>query len=117
MLTADDIGKAAGLVPFDDFCAQHSAGPDEPRRTGRTTRALCEAIAAAANGASVVFVTHSDVHATMCHKQAVELARSAGIAYEAKRQAARFGRGSVRFLSRALYEKRRGQPDDVTVLD
>lgn len=55
-VTADQVRHKAGLMPFADF---HELNAYSGRRGGKTTRTMCEAIAAAVNGetACVVYAT------------------------------------------------------------
>lgn len=67
MLTADDVRKALGLVPFEGFARKQDQSMERanealnetlavelgPRRTGRSTRMLCSALAAASSGRRV----------------------------------------------------------------
>lgn len=58
MMTADEVAVACGLQPFSDFSARLRRFADaygcEARRTGRTTQVLCQAIACAMEGKSVL---------------------------------------------------------------
>lgn len=58
MMTADEVAVACGLQPFSDFSARLRRFADaygcEPRRTGRTTQVLCQALALATEGRRVL---------------------------------------------------------------
>ena len=62
MTTADDIAVRLGLQPFDEF-ARAARLRHPTQRHGSTTRAVCEALAIAADGEAVAFVTADEGHA------------------------------------------------------
>lgn len=79
-LTVDQVRERLGFMPFDEYAAKIRAEyypairknmpedayreiVEEGRRTGRTTRAICEAIAAASAGKTVTIVGGADAHA------------------------------------------------------
>ncbi len=60
--TAHDIAARLGLQPFDEF-ARAARLRHPTQRHGSTTRAVCEALAIAADGEAVAFVTADEGHA------------------------------------------------------
>ncbi|WP_437958580.1 hypothetical protein WME76_02220 [Sorangium sp. So ce119] len=90
-MTPDEVRIAAGLIPFDDYAraasaamAQRFPGVKPWRGTGRTTRMLCEALAAASEGRRVHVVAGRRGGWRLPHlqRQALGLARQAGLTLE-----------------------------------
>ncbi|WP_438041430.1 hypothetical protein [Sorangium sp. So ce128] len=76
-MTPDEVRAAAGLIPFADH-----AGVGGRRGTGRTTRVLCEALAAASEGRRVHVVAARGERRVHLERQARDLARKAGLSLE-----------------------------------
>ncbi|WP_437647843.1 hypothetical protein [Sorangium sp. So ce362] len=91
-MTPDEVRAAAGLIPFDVYAraaaestARRHPGADPKRGTGRTTRMLCDALAAASEGRQVHIVAGrrwAEVRRAQLERQARGLALVAGIPFE-----------------------------------
>ncbi|WP_437623373.1 hypothetical protein [Sorangium sp. So ce1151] len=89
-MTADEVRRAAGLIPFADYerATRNANALRHPmcldRGTGRTSRMLCDAIAAASEGKTVHVVAAKGGHyrRTTLERQALGLARRAGVALD-----------------------------------
>jgi hypothetical protein len=59
-LNQDEILKQLSLQPIEFFQEKARVNPEYPRRSGRTTAMLVDAIATASRGSSVLLVMHSE---------------------------------------------------------
>lgn len=82
-MTADEIAVKIGLRPFAEFCdpiqSFAAAYGCDARRSGRTTRAACQALSAASVGKRVVFVAYRQSERDRIAKMLIAAARAADL--------------------------------------
>ena len=88
----DELYEKLGLKPFDEFSTEQRAVNlshpetyrkecDGFRQTGRTTRQLCKAIAAALRGYDVEYLTYNRFSLEFCRDKAAEMLSKLGESY------------------------------------
>jgi hypothetical protein len=105
--TADRVRQAAELEDFDAFRGRmkkilaNKFGHDGERRTGRSTKLLCEAIAEALNGGDVIYTCTYDPG----HYWGVcgEIIQAARIKYTASWNKFKIGAGRIEFMTRRVF--------------